>query len=142
MEGLDGEGAGAGFGVDVAEGAEGDSAGRFEGVPETVAIFFAGELELKCVEEFRRDGFEFKGSAVINAAAALNFIAALAFEFGGEQTALLRERVGSAGGDFGEKHSLVAPGDDVAGGGDVDFGPVTSALNRYRFEGIEKFGVK
>lgn len=111
-------------------------------MPKSAAILFARKFELKGVKEFRRYGFEFEGRAIVDASTAFDFIAALALQLGGKEAALLRQRIRCAGGDLGKEHSFVAPSNDMAGGGDVDLGPVTSALNRDRFKGIEQFGVK
>ena len=45
-------------------------------------------------------------------------------------------------GYFGKGHPFVAPGDDVAGVGDVDLCVISSAFNNPRFVNFEKFRVQ
>lgn len=46
------------------------------------------------------------------------------------------------GGYFRKCQAGVAPGDHVAGAGDVDFGRILSPLDRAGFEDLKEFGVQ
>ena len=62
--------------------------------------------------------------------ATFDAIAALSFEAIGEHPPPLGQRMLGRSGDFGERQTAIAPGDDMARGGDVEPGGEFAALPR------------
>src|SRR5437016_2080280 len=84
VEGLDEKAAAAGFGVNVAHGAERDAAAGIERMHQALPLAVARELFVECPKHFRRDRLELKIRVIDVAAAALDAIASLPLEAIGE----------------------------------------------------------
>lgn len=142
VEGLNAEDAVARLEIDVAHRAEAEAAAGIEAVEQALSGAGLGELFLIGPEGFFVDGLEREGGLVSDAAAAFDGIAGRAFEAMGHEAAPLGERMIGGGSDFGERDALILPGDDVAGGRDLDVGPVAAAFDLPRIVDFEQFGME
>ena len=91
MEGLDGQLPFAGFHVDEADSAEGDTAAGVEGVDHFVAGPAALQLVLQHPEHIGGDVFQFKARGVLQPSFSVEFFSVFASQIEGEQSPLLRQ---------------------------------------------------
>ena len=98
-----------------------------------------GELLLIGPEGFFVDRLKGECGLIVDPAVAFDGVARSALEAMGHQSPSLGERMIGGCGDLGQRNSLILPGDNVSGRGDLDVGAISAPLDLPRIVDFEQF---